>query len=413
MKKLKNKVFYTIFGILTISLLSFIVVFNVQNYLEEKKNVERILNMSFDSKRNGDVAPPHLNNELKEESKFHDDHKDIFNENIRFMDATIYTVLLDSSDNIIDIINHSNSDNDDIKEIANNILKNDKKTKYLGSLYFNNYSYSYNKGNSLIIADITNVNEHLLNGLKTSLVIFVIIEFVIFVISQKITNWIIKPVNESFNKQKEFIADASHELKTPLSVIVASSEVLETNPSEKKWLTNIKNEADRMNNLITDLLELASSENEGNLTYTEGNLSKAVELSVLTFEGRAYEKKIQLDYDIEKNIDIKMNENSIRQVVEILLDNAIKHTKEQGMVKVSLKKNNNIELIVSNEGEPIPKGEEEKIFERFYRVDKSRNRKDNRYGLGLAIAKNIVLNHHGIIKAESSNGITSFKVILK
>ena len=198
-----------------------------------------------------------------------------------------------------------------------------------------------------------------------------------------------------------------------MSVIVASSEALETNPSEKKWLTNIKNEADRMNNLITDLLELASSENEGNLTYTEGNLSKAVELSVLTFEGRAYEKKIQLDYDIEKNIVIKMNENSIRQVVEILLDNAIKHTKEQGMVKVSLKKNNNIELIVSNEGEPIPKGEEEKIFERFYRVDKSRNRKDNRYGLGLAIAKNIVLNHHGIIKAESSNGITSFKVILK
>ena len=123
--------------------------------------------------------------------------------------------------------------------------------------------------------------------------------------------------------------------------------------------------------------------------------------------------KIQLEYDIEKNIFIKMNENSIRQVVEILLDNAIKHTKEQGVVKVSLKKNNNIELIVSNEGEPIPKGEEEKIFERFYRVDKSRNRKDNRYGLGLAIAKNIVLNHHGIIKAESSNGITFFKVILK
>ncbi len=329
------------------------------------------------------------------------------------MDATIYTILLDSNDNIIDVINHSNSDNSDIQEIANNILSNDKKNKYIGSLYFNHYAYSYNKGNSLIIVDITNVNEHLLNGLRTSLVIFVIIELVIFFISQKITNWIIKPVNEAFNKQKEFIADASHELKTPLSVIVASSEALENNPSEKKWLTNIKNEADRMNNLITDLLELASSENDNNLTYTEGNLSKAVELSVLTFEGRAFEKKIQLDYHIEKNIVMKMNENSIRQVVEILLDNAIKHTKEQGVVKVSLKKNNNIELIVSNEGEPIPKGEEEKIFERFYRVDKSRNRKDNRYGLGLAIAKNIVLNYHGIIKAESSNGITSFKVILK
>ena len=108
------------------------------------------------------------------------------------------------------------------------------------------------------------------------------------------------------------------------------------------------------------------------------------------------------------------DENSIRQLIEILLDNAIKHSKAKEVVKLSLTaSNNNIVLTVINKGEEIPKGEEEKIFERFYRVDKSRNRKENRYGLGLAIAKNIVLNHHGEITATSSNGTTTFKVLFK
>ena len=168
-----------------------------------------------------------------------------------------------------------------------------------------------------------------------------------------------------------------------------------------------------MNNLIKDLLELASTEGENKLSFNEGNISHAVELSLLTFEGRAYEKNIQLTSNIEENIMFKMNENSIRQLVEILLDNAIKHSKEKGKVEVILKKTNNIELLVTNEGEAIPKGEEEKIFERFYRVDKSRNRNENRYGLGLAIAKNITESHNGTIEASSNNGITTFKVIFK
>ena len=409
MKKLKNKVFYTIFGILTISLLSFIIIFNIQNYFDKKNIVERSLNMNFIDDKKGDMLPPRINDDTN--IKLDDKHK--IDYNIRFMDATIYTVVLDSNDNIIDIINHSNTDIDNIKEIASSILNNKNiKRKYIGFLYLDNYSYSYSKGNSLIILDNTNIKEDLLDYLRVSLIILIVLEVIIIYISKKITNWIIKPVEESFNKQKEFIADASHELKTPLSVIVASADALEANPNEKKWLSNIKTESERMNNLIKDLLDMASSEKE-NITMTEANLSKAVELSLLTFEGRAYEKNIKLEYEIDSNISFKMNENSIRQLVEILLDNAIKHTKEKGKVSLYLKNSSNIELLVINEGEPIPKGEEEKIFERFYRVDKARNRNDNRYGLGLAIAKNIVENHRGTIKAFSNNGTTTFKVIFK
>ena len=167
-----------------------------------------------------------------------------------------------------------------------------------------------------------------------------------------------------------------------------------------------------MNNLIIDLLDLAKTEN-GNIDLSMCNLSKVVELSVLTFEGRAFEKNIKLDYNIEENINMKMNENMIKQVMEILLDNAIKHSKEKGKVEVSLKNNNGIELIVINQGDPIPEGEEEKIFDRFYRADKSRNRDENRYGLGLAIAKNIITLHKGTIKAFSKNGKLLFRLTLK
>lgn len=108
-----------------------------------------------------------------------------------------------------------------------------------------------------------------------------------------------------------------------------------------------------------------------------------------------------------------MNENAIKQVMEILLDNAIKHSNKEGKVEVILKETNNIELTVSNLGDPIPSGEEERIFDRFYRVDKSRNRNENRYGLGLSIAKNIVNIHNGTIKASSKGGVTTFKINFK
>lgn len=401
MNKLKNKVFYTILGILTISLLSFIVVFNIQNYLEQKNNIRHSLNVLYSPLRNNDMPP--LNND------------NMIDKNTRFIDTIAYTVLLDNDNNIKEIINHSSKNvSSEITSYIKKILASDKiKKEYIGNLYTENYSYAYNKANNLIVVDNTFVKENLLTSLKNSIIIFIVFEILIIYISKLITIWITKPVNETFNKQKEFIADASHELKTPLSVIVASCEVLENNPKEKKWINNIKNEADRMNNLIKDLLELASTENKDSIEFINGNLSKAVELSCLTFEGRAYEKKIKLVYNIDDNIIFKMNENSIRQVVEILLDNAIKHSKENKTVTVNLKNQSNIELIVSNEGEPIPKGEEEKIFERFYRVDKSRNRNENRYGLGLAIAKNIIEMHNGTIKANSLNGITSFKVTFK
>lgn len=342
--------------------------------------------------------------------------EDMKNKNIKFMDSVIYTILLDDNNNILEVINHSNDEtsSEKISSIAKKILSNKNiKDRYIGNLYLSDYSYVYSKGDTLIILDNSKIKSSLLLSLEVSLFIFIILEILVIVLSKYLTIWIIKPVKESFAKQKQFIADASHELKTPLSVIVASSEAIDITNQNSKWLKNIEYEANRMNLLISKLLDLAKSERMEELVLVNNNLSKTIELSLLTFEGRAFEKDIKLSYEIEDNINILMDEDSIKELVEILLDNAIKHSKKNGSIKVSLKKDSQVTLLVQNEGDPIPKGEEEKIFERFYRVDKSRNRKDNRYGLGLAIAKNIVLSHKGKIKASSLDGITTFQVTFK
>ena len=415
-KKLSNKIFYTLILILSISILTVVGIFNIQNYYEQKKSINNSLNVSMTKKDRKVIPPTKIDDASEPVDDVTHNTEDMRNRNIKFMDSVIYTILLDDNNNILEVINHSNNEtsSEKISSIAKKILSNKNiKDRYIGNLYLSDYSYAYSKGDTLIILDDSKIKSSLLLSLEVSLFIFIILEILVIVLSRYLTIWIIKPVKESFAKQKQFIADASHELKTPLSVIVASSEAIDITNQNSKWLKNIEYEANRMNLLISKLLDLAKSERMEEIVLVNNNLSKAVELSLLTFEGRAFKKDIKLSYEIEDNINILMDEDSIKELVEILLDNAIKHSKKNGNIKVSLKKDSQVTLLVQNEGDPIPKGEEEKIFERFYRVDKSRNRKDNRYGLGLAIAKNIVLSHKGKIKASSLDGITTFQVTFK
>ena len=413
MNKLTKKVFYTIFLILTITSLSYIITYNTGKYIEQYKSINNSLNIVSNNKN--EKLPLDKPSEVKAPPEKKEPIQ--LDENIKFMDSTIYTILIDENNSIKEIINHSNNtiSNKKISSIATTILTSkDLKTRYIGNLYLTKYSYAYNENDSLIVLDNTKSKQTLTMSLLNSFIIFILLEILIFIISKYITKWITTPVKTSFEKQKQFIEDASHELKTPLSVIIASTEALEESPKEGKWLKNIKSESSRMANLLSDLLDLASSEKKETYDFKKNNLSKTIELSVLTFEAKAYESGIKLTYSIDENISMSYDENSIRQLIEILLDNAIKHSKAKEVVKLSLTaSNNNIVLTVANKGEEIPKGEEEKIFERFYRVDKSRNRKENRYGLGLAIAKKIVLNHHGEITATSSTGTTTFKVLFK
>ena len=411
MKKLKIKVFFTIFTILTVFLVSILLIFNIGDYTREKVKIENNLFRTNNIKNEFDRQKDYTN--PKPEYFF-----DTNNNPRLFMDATIYTVLLNDKNEIIDIVSHTEDEtvSEKIKEESMYIIDNNEEiTIYIGNLYYENYSYTYIPNNYLMIIDNSETNNKLLSTLKISVVLFLLLETIIFLISYLLSKWISKPVEMSFNKQKQFIADASHELKTPLSVIIASSEALDKDINERKWLYNIQNESERMNKLITDLLDLAKIENDNiKLEYEVNNLSKIVEKSVLTLESLIYEKNIKLEYDIKEDISFKCDSDNIKQLITILLDNAIKHSSKDGKIIVNLiSEKDNIILEVKNKGEAIPKEEEEKIFERFYRIDKSRNRKENRYGLGLAIAKGIVVNHNGNISAYSKNGYTIFKVIFK
>lgn len=403
MKKLRFKIFSILLIILTIFILTLLIIFNVELYQREatdiKSNMERIENI-------------HNNFYIV------NDNVIIDGDNIKplFIDINVYVVMLDSRYNITNIISYTNDglSNADIIKLTVEFLSTNKKYD-IGNLYTDRYAYSLTNKNNLIIMDNTYVNNKLSYYFRTSILIFILLEIIIIYVSNLLTKWLIKPVIESFTKQKQFIVDASHELKTPLAIITASAESLELEPKEKKWLDNIKSEAERMNKLVTDLLVLAKSENMDNkVNYSINNLSKIIGKTSLIFESLIYENKLTMENNIEDNIMFNCNPDKMKQLLGILLDNAIKHSLEESKITVSLYNDkNNIILEVKNRGDPIPKEDQEKIFDRFYRVDESRNRNNNRYGLGLAIAKNIVTSHNGKITVNCKNGYTTFKVIFK
>ena len=401
MKKLKIKVFWVIFSLLTTFTFIIFTTSTIRTYIDRQKNISDMLTkipIQFDNKK--PEFNPSKNVPKNEERRI-------------FLDFNIYTIILDDEGNYKELINHTFDEKvneKQIKKVANSIIKSHKENLYIGNLYTTKYSYNFTPNNTLIIMDNSKVNKVLIKDLFSNILLFLLCEVVILIITYLITKWIITPVKESFEKQKTFVADASHELKTPLAVMIASSDAY-FNDKDEKWVKNIKNEAVRMTKLVTELLDLAKTE-EIDIMMKENNLSEIVESSILTFESLFYENKIELKYDITKDINMLCNENLIVELISILVDNAIKHTDNKGKVLVNLYKNNKqIILEVKNKGLPIKKEDEEKIFERFYKVDSSRNRNSNNYGLGLAIAKNIVERHNGKISAYSSNGYTTFKVI--
>lgn len=400
MNKLKNKVFVVLITILTSFLLVLVIIFNYQNYQREYTEVNDNLS-KIEKEYRQSFFIQDLNNSLGRPF---------------FLDTNVYIVSFDNDFNIIEIISYT-KDNTNSGTIKDNAIKfiNTGKDKKIGNLYFSKYSYLLDKNNNLIIIDNSNINHRLSSLLRFSVLIFILLEVLAGYISIMLTRWLVRPVEEAFNKQRQFVFDASHELKTPLAVIVASAEMLEKNPKEKKWLSNIKSEADRMNKLVINLLDLAKTESlPSKLKYSTVNLSKETERSILTFEGLVFEKGLEIDYDIEDNIEFSCDLDKIKELLSILLDNAIKHSYDNAKIRVNLfKEKENIILEVINNGDDIPKDKQNKIFERFYRVDEARNRNENRYGLGLAIAKNIVDIHQGKISVTSSNNYTTFKVIFK
>lgn len=333
-----------------------------------------------------------------------------------------FTLITDSSGKII--ANNSIFDNEEnfYAAIKDTALSKDNE---FGRFKLDGTHWAYMKnplgnGYKIVFMDISERQGILSNLIYTFIAVAAIMFIVIFFISRFFASRAIEPIKEAFEKQKQFIGDASHELKTPLAVINTNVDVLLANSeesieSQSKWLHYIKSEAERMAKLTNDLLYLTQMDySETKMIYTDFNLSDAVENVILTMEAVIFENNITLDYDIEPNLSVKGNSEQFKQVVMILLDNALKYTNCKGKVDLTLTKtHNNTTLSVTNTGKGIPAEHIEKIFDRFYRIDKSRSRNSGGYGLGLAIAKAIVEQHGGRIYAKSTeNQSTTFTVEL-
>lgn len=392
-KKLKQKIFLLIMLSLSIIMIGVIVLYASLNYNNSINTTVSMMNRFVDgeSKRNLNKIEDY---KLKPE----------------FNIDGVYRVVIQNS-----IIVHSpeNLRNNIIDEYAIKILKRNNEKGII-----DNYIYNVKKieKNTTVISMIEDENTvlHIRTTIISSIIMSVISLGIIYIIAKKLSKIIVKPVEETFEKQKQFISDASHELKTPLAVIEANADVLQDKIGDSKWINYIQNEIESMNKLINELLLLAKIENVDNIKeYIELNLSKEVEIILSMFESVAYEKGVIIESNIDENIMLKGNKEDIQHIVSTLTDNAIKHTESQKKIVVTLKKEKN-EIIfeVKNMGDPIPEGEREKIFERFYRIDKSRNRQEKRYGLGLAIAKSTIEKYNGKIEVDYKDEFTIFKVII-
>lgn len=251
-----------------------------------------------------------------------------------------------------------------------------------------------------------------------TLIVFVVGSSIYCVISYALAKVALKPVEDSWKKHKQFLADASHELKTPLSVIMANTEIIashgeETVASQRKWIENTRSESERMAGLINDLLFLAKNDDGLKAEMKQVNLSECVETIVLSYEAVLYENGKSFNYSITPDVVVCGNDGQLKQLVAILLDNANQYSPDKGNISLGVEiYGKNVQITVSNDCEELTEEQLNHLFDRFYTVDKSRNKSSAGNGLGLSIAQVICKTHRGKIAAEYSQGRIDFVVSL-
>ena len=268
----------------------------------------------------------------------------------------------------------------------------------------------------LVFADTSSEQATLKNLLMNCLWVGMASVLVFLGLSLYLSKWAVAPIERAWNQQKQFVADASHELKTPLTIITANAELLQQENSERScgcFAETILTTSQRMRTLLEQMLELARSEGQQRLSGQRIDFTELVNDEVLSFEAVLYEKGHSLWAQVEKGQIVWGDGAQLRRVVTILLDNAGKYAEPGSEIRLEVAKwgKKHCRLSVENPGPPIQEEELKQIFKRFYRLDEARAQ-DGSYGLGLAIAQSVVQRHRGKIWAESRKGRNRFLVEL-
>lgn len=319
-------------------------------------------------------------------------------------DTDCFLAVLDQQGNMTETIQADWYDytEEEVAALVAQVQKQNKQDGKYESLQY--YAQDYQKGTIISFMDCSKDQKFLRQLLFISIVVFLLMESIVFGLTMMLTKRAMQPMQISFEKQKQFISDAGHELKTPLTIISANADILQDEIGENKWLDYIRMQTERMRILVDEMMTLTKMEHSSATATAERfNLSSAVETMALPFESQAFEQQKKFEIDIQPELYFQGNPEQVRRMIGILIDNAFKYSAEHGAIRVSLKEeaSGRAVLEVYNTGKGIREDEKEKIFERFYRSDSSRARATGGYGLGLSIAKSVADAHKMKIEVNS------------
>lgn len=412
-KKLRNKfLLINVIAIINVLIISFFAVFFI-TLDRVKTDVKKELAMVYSTRINNPIINDFMPTIIE-------------NENNDFFNLRTLSFWIELNEKAEPLVIHSSrgwTNTENLENIAYQLLEK-ALTKKNASSFFkygdNYYAYellSVGHGYRIAFVDITNNVKVLLSFIYSFLLVSILSGIVIVIFSKFAADAAIKPINETYDKQRRFISDASHELKTPLTIINANVDLVLNDKIKKqeKNLNYIKTEGARMTKLINDLLYLSKMEQANDQqVLTRFDFGETLTNSMLAMEALIFEKNLKLNYDIEPYSFVKGDEEKLKQVIIIIMDNAIKYCTGAGKITVNLKRENKeMVLTIENTGVGIDQKDLENIFERFYRADESRNKETGGFGLGLSIAKTIIDEHKGKIKITSiKNKKTTVTIVL-
>ena len=336
------------------------------------------------------------------------------------MNLPFFTLTLDKDGELLSFEGgyYDLSDEESLMTLAEAVQEDGEETGVLSAYHLRYLKRDTREGQTTIVFSDTSSETRVISHLLTNCLLIGFAGLVLFlIVSILLARWAVHPVEQAWEQQRQFVSDASHELKTPLTVILTDTELLQSGTCSEtdrsRFLSSIQTMAEQMRGLVEELLSLTRADHTDiKKAQHRMDLSECVSDAVLPFEPVFFENGLTLEENIEDSIRVSGNEDQLHQVVGILLDNAQKYSAPATQTTVSLtRQGKNALLKVSSHGEEISKEDLQNIFRRFYRLDKARSM-NHSYGLGLAIAKQIVENHKGKIWAESKDGINTFCIQL-
>lgn len=310
-----------------------------------------------------------------------------------------FTVRLDESGQVadVDVSSVSAVTEEKAQEYAEETCESGRERGWMGDYRYKKYQTE--RGTTIVYVD-GSMNRFMSNRMLLAAgVVLIISAFAIWVIVIFFSKRAVRPVAESYEKQKQFITDANHELKTPLTLVMANLDILEAEIGENEWLSDIRSEGERMSALVNQLVVLARmDEDKTNLEMQKFSLSDMITGVVSEFQMLAQDRGKSMEAQIDPKVDYVGDETAVRRVVSILLDNAVKYCDDGGSIRIRLEKKKHPVLYVENTYADVGGTEIDKLFDRFYRADKARTFTGG-FGVGLSIAKAIVTQHKGEINA--------------